>query len=591
MALVIEDTDLDLSDLRRVKVETMLRKFALTVTGFVIDLEIESNRHMLPYGEPPAWSDANGIKLWFDPDSEEPITELNNLIRLKGLTIHELGHVLFTPRDRTDLAKKVADNGLWNTFNILEDNRIDNMMVARLSGVAPWLLHTVLQEFYFAPDSDPTQLLPLVHGRKYVPQKIRDLSAQVYVHPEYVTAIQKIIDEYITLNMARKEHAAKAYELILSLNNLLTSQPPLTQHKHDSASPAKNGGADMAGVRQQDDALNRAKKQQQSQQATGDTDTDLDTAGNGGNHSTKSDKQQLDDAAKSAQQRAEQDMYEDIKNMVEGMRTGGGTGRSSSGDRRVKPSEWVELRNVAPESQLHSRQFARALTELKTLFDPSWQARQSEGRLNVRDFVMGVDIDESFDLWDDGKSEVSDIECVVLLDISGSMYSMLDSAYDAMWSIKRALDSINASTTVLTFGDHSRILYTSSSRAGIQRKHSLDGCGGTYPIDGLKYAQGLLDSSSRAIKLLVTITDGAWSESATADALIASMRYNGVLTGIVHIIDDWMQQRIDSNESIYGDVKLQTHNCEVVHTVRDPHDIALFAEKLVKMQQRKLIAQ
>lgn len=591
MALVIEDTDLALSDLRRVKVETMLRKFALTVTGFTIDLGIETNRHMLPYGSPPAWSDANGIKLWFDPDSEEPITELNNLIRLKGLTIHELGHVLFTPRDRTDLAKKVADNGLWNTFNILEDNRIDNMMVARLSGVAPWLLHTVLQEFYFAPESDPTQLLPLVHGRKYIPQNIRDLSAQVYVQPEYVTAIQQIIDEYITLNMARKEHVDKAYELILSLNNLLNSNTPLTQHKNDSASPAKNGGADMAGVRQQDDALNRAKKQQQSQQANGDTDTDLDTADIGGGQSTKSDKQQLDDAARSAQQRAEQDMYEDIKSMVDGMRSGGSAGRSSSGDRRVKPSDWVTLRDVSPESQLHSRQFARALTELKTLFDPSWQARQSEGRLNVRDFVMGVDIDESFDLWDDGKSEVSDIECVVLLDISGSMHSMYDSAYDAMWSIKRALDSINASTTVLTFGDYSRILYSASSRAGIQRKHSMDGAGGTYPVDGIKYAQGILDSSSRAIKLLITITDGAWNGAPEADALIASMRYNGVLTSIVHIIDDWMQQRIDADDNVYGDVKLQTHNCEVAHTVRDPHDIAVFAEKLVKMQQRKLIAQ
>lgn len=590
MALVMEDTDLDLSDLRRVKVETMLRKFALTVTGFTLDLKIESNKHMLPYGSPPAWSDANSINLWFDPDGEHPITELDNLIRLKGLTIHELGHVLFTPRDRTELAKKVQDNNLWNVFNILEDNRIDNMMVARLSGVAPWLLHTVLQEFYFAPDSDPTYLLPLVHGRKYIPQKIRDLSAQVYLHPNNVTDIQRVIDEYITLNMARKEHVSRAYELIVELSNLLSSTQPKTQHKDEIAAPAKNGGADMSSIRQQDDALNRAKKQQQAQQADDDTDDNLDSAGNGGGQSTKSDKQQLDEAVNKAQQRAEQDMYDDIKNMVDGMRSGGGVSGSSNSDRRVKPSEYVQLKDVAPEAQLHSRQFARALTELKTLFDPSWQTRQSEGRLNVRDFLMGVDIDESFDLWDDGKSEVSDIECVVLLDISGSMYDMLDSAYDAMWSIKRALDSINASTTVLTFGDYSRVLYSPSSRAGIRRKHSMDGAGGTYPVDGLRYAQGLLESSSRAIKLLITITDGAWGDADTADALIASMRYNGVLTSIVHILDAWMQQRVDNNE-FYGDVKLQTHNCEVAHTVRDPHDIAEFAKKLVQMQQHKLIAQ
>jgi len=570
MVYVLDDTELDLGSLRRAQLQSALRKFATTVSGSYIDLNIVTAEHMKPYGNPPAWSDATTINLWHDVDMS--LYDTDNLVRLKGLTIHELGHVLFTPRDRTQLGKKVADNRMWNTFNILEDNRIDNMMVARLSGVAPWLLHTVLQEFYHDDESDHTQLLPLVWGRKYIPKNIRDLSAQVYKYQDNVADIKHIIDQYICLNMARKEDANQAYFLISELHNLLYNTGVNTPHGDTSSLVAKNGGSDMSGIREQDTALNKIP-----------TDTDTESEAAPPTPQSGTPKDELTDNIKQAVDKAHDDMYEDIKTMVQGMRSGVGSGTSDPDALRVKPAEGVYLRDVEPASQLASRQFGRALTELKTLFDPAWVSRQSEGRLNAREFLVGADIDESFDMWDDGRSDVSDIECVLLLDISGSMGQVLNEAYDAMWSIKRALDSINASTTVVTFGDYSRVLYDAHSRAGIKRKHSYDGSGGTNPVQAVKYARDVLLSSGRALKLFVAITDGQWYDANECDNNIAELRHHGVMTGIVHITDEWLEEREDAT------YRLTNHNCEVIHKVDQPSDIIEFARKLVQTQQRNLL--
>jgi hypothetical protein len=471
----------------------------------------------------------------------------------------------------------------WQAFNILEDNRIDNMMVARLSGVAPWLLHTVLTEFFSTPDGHE-HLMPLLHGRKYVPQKIRDLSASVYHNQADAQNIQRIIDEYIKLNMARKDTHPRAYELVIELQQLL-SKEDLSQHEHDTCSPSKNGGEDMAGIREQDDALQRAEKQQQSAQPSEPADDSADEPAPSGSGSTKSDKQELEQQITQAQKNVSNEIYEDIKDMVKGMRDGSGHSGSRGADKSVTVSKGVSMAEVDPDMRLNTRHFARVLQELKAMYDPAWVSNSSEGRLNARQFLMGADLDQSFDLWDDGQQDASDIECVVLLDISGSMYHMLGQAYDAMWGIKRALDSINASTTVVTFGDYSRVLYTADSRATVQRKHSMDGYGSTNPLQGLKYARDTFYNSSRAIKLLVVITDGYWFDKQDSDAAIAEMRMAGVVTGLVHLIDNYTSEMSEAGK----DINIDTHGCDVVKTLTNPHDITDFAKQLVQRQQRMVL--
>lgn len=575
MGYSVEQTTVNTDMLAVARVQSMLRKFAVTVAGANLRLTIHEYTYEQPHGRPPAWSDASNIYLMHVPDVNGLITSVDSLVRLKGLTIHELGHVLFTPRDRSNLVKKVQSENIWQAFNILEDNRIDNMMVARLSGVAPWLFHTVLKEFFGADSSDHSNLLPLVHGRKYIPQRIRDLSAQAYVNQEAVPDIQRVIDKYITLNMSRLPEQKQALDLVRELHNLLDDGDKSQHPQKYAVSPSKNGGEDMAGIREQQDALDRSAKQQ-----TGKSAPDKQETGDG---TTAKDKLKEEIAQASTQ--AEDDMYEDIKSMVRTTRGGSdGTGSGNPEDRRVTPAKAVTMRDVEPSIVPVSRSFARALTELKSLFDPAWVSRESEGRLNARDFLMGSNLDESFDLWDDGKSDASDIECVVMLDISGSMGGCISQAYDSMWAIKRSLDTIAASTTVVTFGDYSRVLYEANSRATMRRKHSWDGSGGTQPVAGLNYSRNVLLNSSRAIKLFIIITDGQWGSKRECDMLITEMRSAGVLTGLVFITDKYTEDRAND-----GGVIIDGHSCEVVKIVKDPHDITDFARQLVHTQQQNLI--
>lgn len=590
---VAVNTELNPSVVAIARVRAMLRKFAVTVSGSYLDLNIVTRSYDQPFGNPPAWSDGSTIGLYHNLEDSD-ITDVDSLIRLKGLTVHELGHVLFTPRDRTELAKKIQSERIWTAFNILEDNRIDNMMVARLSGVAPWLLHTVLEEFFHADDADYTMLLPLIHGRHYVPKHIRDLAAQVYYDQDSVADIQRIIDEYITLNMARKPHQERALALCWELHNLLTSKDKSQHPQQYAAMPSKNGGEDMSGVREQDDALNRAEKQKQQaeqKQQSQPSDSDTHSGSSSDGTSTGAPTEQLKQELNKVADKVQDEIYDDIKDMVKAMRSGSGGGsKNADGDKRVRASRNVRLEDVDPAVQIESRSFARALTELKALFDPAWVTRESEGRLNAREFLMGSALDESFDLWDEGKSDASDIECVIMLDISGSMYSMFDRAFDSMWAIKRALDSIDAKTTVLTFGDYSRVLYSAESRANIQKRFSMDGYGTTQPLQGIAYARDVLQQSASAIKLFIAITDGAWADKEESDMLIAEMRASDILTSLVFILDGWEEEQALRLAEDRPDYKLDGHGCEIARVVNTPTDITGFARELVKLQQSRYIS-
>lgn len=568
------------------RVQSMLRKFASTVSGSYLDLTIHTSSHSTPYGDPPAWSDGSSIGL-YHPAILGKVTEVDNLVRLKGLTIHELGHVLFTPRRQSGLTKKVIDNGNWRAFNILEDNRIDNMMVARLSGVAPWLLHTVLKEFFEGENTNHEHLLPLLHGRKYIPQKIRDLSAQVYAQQGYVKSIQEIIDEYITLNLGRKNTHERAYQLVDSLHQLLHPASP-NQHGIDTCSPPKNGGDDMSGVAEQQQALDASAKQQakaadEESEETDESDTPSDSDSEGtGDGTPLSPTEELKEQLRKAHTDTATDMEADIKDMIRSMRNGSGVSSFGGGDQKVKPSEGTFMQVVSPEMVSNAREFTRVLTELKSLFDPAWVSKQAEGKLNARDFLMGSPLDEAFDMWDDGKSDASDIECVVLQDISGSMGNVMKEAFDAMWGIKRGLDSINASTTVITFGDYSRVLYSADSRATLQKRVSYDGSGATNPTEGIAHARSILASSARALKLFVVITDGWWPDAERNETLISEIKQLGALTGMVFLSNSWES----ADERV---IKVPTHGCEVVAVLDTPHEITGFARQLVHLQQQRMI--
>ncbi len=568
------------------KLQASFAKFVRSFTGSYTSVHIQRTNTLNMTS--PAWSDDNKIHLVHTLESGSVIA-MDNLVRLKGLLIHELSHVLYTPRSRTVLAQWVRSNNLWNAFNILEDNRIENMIVANMSGVAPWLTHAVTKEL-LSDQSTLSQALPLVWGRKYLSSQIRQRALAEWPHGDG-RQMANVIDKYIKLNLGDTKTNDEAKKLIREFSSLMQTSNkylPNPNHGYDVSSAPDANTANTQTKSQQDKLLNQVDK---IDKANSDKNTDTDEAGEGGESS-------LSDALQQASDQASDAVYEDIKTTIQGIRdldapTDVSLTYSDKSDRKaikaVNPF-WSKNEPPHPDAVVASRKFARELNDLRAEHDPGWLRKTETGRLNVREYMLGGDIDEIFDQWTDGNQDVTDIECVILLDNSGSMRDLIDDAYNAMWSTKRALDSIGASTTVIQFGSYGEVLYPASQKAGPSIFTSRQGGGGgTDPFYSIKHAKEILDSSHRAIKIFLIITDGQWGAASACEQVILNMRMSGTLTGLVFVCaakweeHPWFYPPEDGKPIIDG------HKCEVVHSLDNPLEIVDVAKSLTKLAQRKLL--
>ena len=96
--------------------------------------------NVVPDGPAPAWSDGSSITINANEIND---IDLETLTQVNGLNYHELCHHLYTPRRGTTLMQYVIENDYMNSMNILEDQRIETLFVARYPSVAPFLIATV----------------------------------------------------------------------------------------------------------------------------------------------------------------------------------------------------------------------------------------------------------------------------------------------------------------------------------------------------------------------------------------------------------------------------------------------------------------
>ena len=568
------------------KLQSSFAKFVRSFTGSYTKVIIQ--RASAASTTSPAWSDDNKINLVHTTESGSVIA-MDNLVRLKGLLIHELSHVLYTPRSRTVLAQWVRANNLWNAFNILEDNRIENMMVANMSGVAPWLTHAVTKEL-LSDQSTLPQALPLVWGRKYLSSQIRQRALAEWPHGDG-RQMANVIDKYIKLNLADTKTNDEAKKLIREFSSLMQTSNkylPNPNHGYDVSSAPDATTANTQTKSQQDKLLNQVDKIDKD---NSDKSTDTDDAGEGSQSS-------LADALQQASDQATEAVYEDVKSTIQGVRdldapTEVSLKFNDKSDRKairaVNPF-WSKNEPPHPDAVVASRKFARELNDLRAEHDPGWLRKTETGRLNVREYMLGGDIDEIFDQWTDGNQDVTDIECVILLDNSGSMRDLIDAAYNAMWSTKRALDSIGASTTVIQFGSYGEVLYPATQKAGPSIFTSRQGGGGgTDPFYSIKHAKEILDSSHRAIKIFLIITDGQWGAADACEQVILNMRMSGTLTGLVFLCEPGWEQRPWFHPQQDGKQIIDGHKCEAVHALDNPLEIVDVAKALTKLAQRKVL--
>jgi hypothetical protein len=584
---VFNDSHLDAETTRRLRMSQVIAKFASTLTLRPIKVEV-STRFDPNHQSAPAWSDSDNI--WFNQEELGELSDPKTVLSLKGLSLHEISHILLTPRTGSNLAKDVQRESLWRAFNALEDQRIEMMMTKRFGNVSDWLAAAVAQFLVKEPNQWPVAF-PLTYGRKYLPKELRDQLVTMYENPRDVARIKQLIDQYIVLNLSDPANYPTALDIIREFHLLVENLAPVPnpnqwgmpeggwsrvkdpagheqrkngEWKSSQSKPMPKAEQSKLAGRVQD-AIDSDNAGSPSSGDPSEGDGGDGTYGSGVSKSGGSVTSMAEDIISKVMVSKASDIAHTLKQY------GADIDLTSINAKAPQPLEGVDLMTPENDASQASRSFANELERMRRDYDPGWNRRTEAGKLNVQRYVTGCEVDEAFDEWDMGREDAVDIEAVILLDISGSMGSLAKGAYQSMWAIKRALDKVNASTTVIAFDHESHLVYSSAERAGTRMKYTW--CrGGTDPLSSLKYSKNILAESNRAIKLCIVLTDGSWGTSDESDKLIREFRRAGVLTGLGFMHSE--EYEIESIDS---------HGAEVAVDVTDMSHLVTLARMMVKL--------
>lgn len=133
---------------------------------------------------------------------------------LRGVNLHELSHILYSPRknsvawnevlllDRNRNYAGVAKNiSALKVFNLLEDQRIETLFSATYRNSVLYFQATITELILSDPNTPPHLIHLWVHGRRYIDKNIRSLARQVFqkhydVTDAHLADWDKAIDDY-----------------------------------------------------------------------------------------------------------------------------------------------------------------------------------------------------------------------------------------------------------------------------------------------------------------------------------------------------------------------------------------------------------
>ena len=605
-------------DLQRERLERFTQFFNRVNSAFAmrrVNVKVDNSPQ-----EAPAWSNAHEVtfnsRLIGDLDTPADIANV------KGLNLHEISHVMFTSREGSDLVDWVVTNKLWQSFNALEDSRIETLFTTRYPSTIAWFTATITK--YFLENAEAfDKSYPLLCGRRYLPVEIRTQSRLAYIEPQNCDSLSDIVNEYRTLVFPRDTERGK--ELIQAFNDLLPKgtgghgyKPTNDPNEADvvilTNDPFGHGSRPNETIesvptsrplspKQQDRVANKAKQDSLSK-LNDDKELAEALANKPVIDLRNSDSDSPTDSKSDSQSNSDSDSQSDSKSDTPSKKAGDKTAEllKQSLDKILNESHVAqEIREIinqiagkpvleTNDSQIPehlvvgeitpdvdtfnaSHLLNRSLERLKEQYDPSWVRFKGSGRLNIGRYMRQEDFDSIFDQWNEGVENATSISCVILLDNSGSMQGdKATKSYRAMFSIKRALDKLGADTSVFTFDTNVRTLYRADEKAS-QTIRNGGTFGGTDPNSAIKVATKLLAESERPVKIFFVITDGEWEYRTLNDnhEMIDRLANAGVLTAFAYIPD--------------GDsIELNTetmHHCEVGAIVNNPLDLVELANQLV----------
>lgn len=636
---------IDRQDELKERMAQVVSKFASALTARQINVSVSSSTddfYELPSGT-VAKSDAENII--FNPKNIGDLNDPDVALQLRGTSLHEIGRILLTPRAGSNLVKWVRGNKYERAFNALESQRTEVFLSAKYSNVKHWFT-AAIAKYLLDNQTELGMLFPLIDGRTYLPLELRKALRKAFVIPELVTELSDIISRYTVLNLADSAQIPTAMQLITEYHNLIDQA--FKDSTKDRYGQAHSGWDEMPNMNEsgkgsiiksserskpmpkagQDRIIEKILKERDKEfiESSGDEegeeydkpepgdspgdqpgDKPGDKPSDGDGESDKpgdgeSDKpggksvggkpkpgmvNNITDMAKKHLSNTKNILREDLNDMVANFN--GDTTLSSKNQPTPARSNWERQMPVAPEVIQQVKSFVSQLELIRAEHDPGWERKVNGGKLSVYRYATGGAVDEVFDRWDEGREDVVDIETVILLDNSGSMSWTIESAHDSMWAIKRAMDKIGAATTVLTFADDARMLYSANQRAKVT-KTFVGTAGGTSPKQAIDYAKYIFANSERAIKILIVITDGVWYNAKEQDQVIHTLRKAGVITalGFVDESQQWDAERRERyGYSTTEPMKIDGHNAEIVVPLVDGKSLLTLAKALVKVGIRR----
>jgi hypothetical protein len=619
----------DPKELRLRSLRALMGVFAKTnyiLSGVATKVELVDNPHM----DFPAWTEGKADIKFNDPHIGDNFTA-DDVLRLTGLDYHELAHVMLTP-DLSGLHDELGkwlrqDSRRWDAWNMLEDQRIESMMVALYPNFRHYYTAAFIEYIMKAQQDHSTTFL-LSHGRRYLGSEIRDAIRKLFVDQNLARQFATLIDRYRELDLEDTAGRRKARVIVEHFLQLLDKlpKPPKYDHSHECAAGRPTSGnkekAKEAIKKVQageDDRDNMGDEEDTSDGFEGEgEDDDQESNGKGsgkgedgddwedddegdgegegsdsederesksqgggaGTEGTKDDNPSVEKAAEKLLNAAKNDpqVQKEIGTTQNAMKGGGG-------EEAIK--EKVKFKSEErPETSQAARAVGRQLQRIVEAQDPGWSTHQSSGRLNVSRAIQGRGIDEIWDLWEEGNSDAASVEGVLLVDTSGSMNGTGDDLINAVWSIKRAFDSVGAPLTVYSYDTDTQVIYEANEKASPNRFPAIKTGGGTNPIIAVREGARRLRDSKRKKRVFITMTDGDWSSVAyqgmTSDQVIAEMNGMGVVTALAFFDTYFLRTNYRTPHE-----HIVSHGCDIVRVIDSLDDMTALALDLVKAALRR----
>jgi len=619
--------------LKRTRVTALAGVFAKTLsvlTSHKISVNVVDRADMAS----PAWSSTKEV--WLNLAEIKDDFTARSIASHNGIAFHELGHLRYTPRNGSRLVQLInadeAKSELWQSFNMLEDSRIELLLTGWLPSIKSWLTATMC-DYLLADQEAIGRAFPLVYGRKYLPVELRQLASDNFIKPEIQQELADILDVYTSLILTGNDEVTdQAFALIQRFNELLKELPPMPQlgngeetsvtirvvnpHGHDNRptdgyessthrpaskneqsanqknatrnvievviAPKSSGNADAPKanapkeVAPKEDAPPPAPADHSFGDIFSEDHYDFQPQNNseskvaGQEAGQTGTNTQVTDTLNDIFSDAVESLSKEINSIANQL---GVTTELHGGNAKLPDRASFNEIRVPDELFNLARGFGIELERLKADFDPSWINGERSGKLNSQRYLMGEDLDTVFDSWEEGREDVTEIEAVILLDRSGSMAGTnADNAYKSMWAIKKALERVEARTTVMTFDSSTDLLYDADEKAGTTIRDA-GANGGTNPEHAILVSKRILAESQKPIKILFMITDGSWNTE-EGEKAVAQMRDAGVLT---------CQAFISGYEVDAEYLNGFRHNFELMTSMKSAKDILVLGKELVRV--------